>query len=226
MHPPSGPTVYVPELASTQEALKASDAGIVWTDNQTAGRGRLDRSWFCEPGNALAISFRFDEFKDHPTPYLVGMGLAVLVAKEFDLRLQWPNDIVWDGKKVGGILTEVHQGVPIVGLGLNLTTTHFPKEISHRATSLLLAKGHEVSPKQALERIMQAFKGCTLCLDNWKTLGDQWAEFDSTRGKTYSLPGGNLVVAQHVTQEGHLFWMGGAESGISTLAEAYYEPDK
>lgn len=226
MYPPTGPTVFVPEATSTQDIIKTTDAGVVWTDNQTAGRGRLEREWHCEPGTALAASFRFDEFTNHETPYLVGMGLAVVVATEFDLKLQWPNDIVWEGRKIGGILTEVVDGVPIVGLGFNLTTKEFPSQLRHRATSLMAAKGEAVTPEEAISRILKAIGHCLLCVDQWKSLANEWRKRDSTRGKTYALPDGRLVVAQHVTDDGHLFWMGSGDSGISTLAEAHYELDK
>ena len=224
MYPPTGPTIFVSEATSTQDLMKSSqDAGVIWTDNQTAGRGRHDRVWHCEPGTGLAASFRFDEFTNHTSPFLVGMGLAVVVATEFDLKVQWPNDIVWEGRKVGGILTEVVDGVPIVGLGLNLTAKDFPTELRHRATTLLLAKGVEATPEQALERIILAIDRCLLCVDNWGSLATEWQKRDATRGKTYTLNDGRKVVAQHVTEAGHLFWMGEADSGITTLAEAYYE---
>jgi len=222
MNPPTGPTIYLPEAPSTQDLIKSSKAGVIWTDNQTAGRGRHDRIWHCEPGTALAASFRFEEFTHHRSPYLVGMGLAVIVANEFDLSVQWPNDIVSEGRKIGGILTEVTDGVPIVGLGLNLTTREFPPEIRHRATSLQHAKGEVVTPQIALERVLAALSSSLLCVDTWTTLAPEWQSRDATRGKTYSLPDGRTVVAQHITEEGHLFWMNDADSGITTLAEASY----
>ncbi|MDH4387646.1 MAG: biotin--[acetyl-CoA-carboxylase] ligase [Fimbriimonas sp.] len=222
MKPPAGPTIYLREVSSTQDLIKSSEAGVVWTDNQTAGRGRHDRIWYCAPGTALAASFRFDEFTHHQSPYLVGMGLAVIVANEFDLNVQWPNDIVSDGRKIGGILTEVTDGVPIVGLGLNLTTGEFPPEIRHRATSLHLAKGEIVAPQIALKRILVALSSSLLCVDTWTNLAPEWQNRDATRGKTYSLPDGRTVVAQHITEEGHLFWMSETDSGITTLAEASY----
>lgn len=226
MRPPSGPILYVDEVGSTQDYIKTCDAGIVWTSNQTAGRGRFERTWHCEPGTALAASFRFDQLRNHSTPYLVGMGLAVTVSEEFDLQLQWPNDIVWNGRKIGGILTEVVDGIPTVGLGLNLTTQDFPTDIRHRATSLLMSKREEVTPEAAVNRIIQALLRQAINVNEWSSFAERWNLRDRTQGKTYSLPDGRLVVAQHVTDDGHLFWMSGEDSGISTLAEAFYEPDK
>jgi biotin-[acetyl-CoA-carboxylase] ligase BirA-like protein len=225
MKPPAGPTIYLREVSSTQDLIKSSEAGVVWTDNQTAGRGRHDRTWHCAPGTALAASFRFDEFTHHQSPYLVGMGLAVIVANEFDLNVQWPNDIVFDGRKIGGILTEVTDGVPIVGLGLNLTTGEFPPDIRHRATSLHLAKREIVPPQLAIERILTALENSCVRVDTWSTLAPEWHKRDATRGKTYTLLDGRTVVAQHVTEDGHLFWMNGTESGITTLADAHYPCD-
>ena len=223
MRTPTGPTLYVASVSSTQDIIKSTDAGVVWTDDQTSGRGRMDRTWYCEPGTALAASFKFDRFADHEAPYLVGMGLAIVVANEFGLQLQWPNDIVYDGKKVGGILTEVVGGIPIVGLGFNLTTRSFPSDIAHRATSLEASKGVVLTPAQAIERILRGIEHSQHCVDRWSDLAEAWARVDVTRGKPYSLPDGRIVVAQSVTEDGHLFWMGSGDSGISTLAEAHYE---
>jgi hypothetical protein len=90
---------------------------------------------------------------------------------------------------------------------------------------LHLAKGEIVAPLIALERILVALSSSLLCVDTWTNLAPEWQNRDATRGKTYSLPDGRTVVAQHITEDGHLFWMNGTESGITTLADAHYPCD-
>ncbi len=202
--------------------MREGSAGIVWTTNQTAGKGRADRVWICPPGDALAVSFRFDAYKDHPAPYLVGMALAIMIAEEFGLKVQWPNDIVFKERKLAGILTEVVDGVPVVGLGLNLLGAQFPSEIEHRAVSLEGAKGVQIAPKDALRRIITKLKSTLLEPTSWASIRSAWHEVDRTPGKTFTLPDGRKVVSQSVSENGHLVWMSGTETGITSLAEAYY----
>ena len=85
-----------------------------------------------------------------------------------------------------------------------------------------VAKGEIVAPQIALKRILVALSSSLLCVDTWTNLAPEWQNRDATRGKTYSLPDGRTVVAQHITEEGHLFWMSETDSGITTLAEASY----
>jgi BirA family biotin operon repressor/biotin-[acetyl-CoA-carboxylase] ligase len=90
---------------------------IVVADHQTAGRGRLDRRWDSPPGTALLVSFVLQ-----PNPVLsLAAGVAAAQACGGGVRLKWPNDLLLDGAKVGGILVEVTAATAICGVGINLT---------------------------------------------------------------------------------------------------------
>jgi BirA family biotin operon repressor/biotin-[acetyl-CoA-carboxylase] ligase len=105
-------------VTSTQDVARAMPIGsIVVADDQTAGRGRLDRRWESPPGTALLVSFVL-----RPNPVLsLAAGVAAAQACGGGVRLKWPNDLLLAGAKVGGILVEVTQTTAICGIGINLT---------------------------------------------------------------------------------------------------------
>lgn len=105
-------------VASTQDLARELPIGsIVIADHQTAGRGRLDRPWEAPPGTALLVSFVLD-----PDPLLsLAAGVAAAEACGPRVRLKWPNDLLLDGGKLGGILVEATPAKAVVGIGINLT---------------------------------------------------------------------------------------------------------
>jgi len=105
-------------VPSTQDVARKLPAGsVVVADHQTAGRGRLARSWQAPPGTALLASFVLP-----PSPLLsLAVGVAAARACRPAVRLKWPNDLLLEGRKLGGILVEVHAGKAIVGVGINLS---------------------------------------------------------------------------------------------------------
>jgi BirA family biotin operon repressor/biotin-[acetyl-CoA-carboxylase] ligase len=105
-------------VTSTQDVARSLPLGsIVVADHQTAGRGRLDRRWDSPPGTALLVSFVLP-----PNPVLsLAAGVAAAQACGGGVRLKWPNDLLLNGAKVGGILVEVTPAKAICGIGINLT---------------------------------------------------------------------------------------------------------
>ena len=104
-------------VTSTQEVAAELPIGsIVVADHQTAGRGRLGRAWAGRPGSGLYATFVLEA-----TPLvLFAAGVAGARACGPAVRLKWPNDLILDDKKLGGILAEVRQGRALVGIGVNL----------------------------------------------------------------------------------------------------------
>ena len=90
---------------------------MVVAEHQTAGRGRLDRRWEAPPGTALLASF---VVAPHPLLSLAA-GVAAAEACGPQARLKWPNDVLIDGRKAGGILVEMTAAKAVVGVGINLT---------------------------------------------------------------------------------------------------------
>lgn len=108
----------------------AASGSVVVTNHQTAGRGRRSRSWYTSPGDSLAFSVLW-RFAAGTSPAGLSLAVGVAVARALDASgiatsLKWPNDILRDGRKLGGILVELLPGAPhgaVIGIGLNL---HLP----------------------------------------------------------------------------------------------------
>lgn len=105
-------------VTSTQDVARAMPVGsIVIADHQTAGRGRHERRWDAPPGTSLLVSF---VLPPHPLLSLAA-GVAAAEACGQPVRLKWPNDLLLDGRKLGGILVEAMPEKAICGVGINLT---------------------------------------------------------------------------------------------------------
>jgi BirA family transcriptional regulator, biotin operon repressor / biotin---[acetyl-CoA-carboxylase] ligase len=149
--------VVLDETASTNDVLTASadteeDFSVVVTGSQTAGRGRLGRSWVAPKAKSLAISVllrpRLADGTPLPLehfgwlPLIAGAAMSRAIASlvSAQVRLKWPNDVQIDGLKVCGVLAELTQSgdAVVVGSGVNLSLTldELPTPVS---TSLVLA---------------------------------------------------------------------------------------
>ncbi len=121
---------YFDRLDSTQDWMKGaflrgclSPGDVCAARQQDAGRGRFSRTWDSKEGG-IYLSFLIDW--DGETAYRVGFYLAVAIVEAIneigiEARIKWPNDIFWDGAKLGGILIEsIRSGVYVCGVGLNV----------------------------------------------------------------------------------------------------------
>lgn len=166
---------YLPEVTSTNLYIKdlakegAPEGTLAAADIQTQGRGRLGRSWTTEPGSNIAMSLllRPEISPDRVSMVTLVMGLAVASAcqKLYDLPvgIKWPNDVVVNGKKLCGILTEMQMKemaveYVVIGTGINVNTKAFPQEICQTATSLLLELGEETSRGELMAECMNDFE--------------------------------------------------------------------
>ena len=104
---------------------------VLVTRDQTAGRGRLDRTWVAPDGSALAISVLLrtlpvDASSRGWIPLAAGAAMAEAVAAQLpdrDVAVKWPNDVLVDGRKICGILAEVTTDAVVVGAGVNTAMT-------------------------------------------------------------------------------------------------------
>lgn len=139
------------DLARGLAAAGSAAGTVVIAEEQVAGRGRVGRAWSSPPGLGLWVSVVARPTGD-PSFLPLCVGLAVAEALDaflpVSVRLKWPNDLVVERSKLGGILCEGSweaggTGFVIVGVGLNVlhTASDFPAEIRDRATSLAILAG-------------------------------------------------------------------------------------
>ncbi|MBQ9748746.1 MAG: biotin--[Clostridia bacterium] len=147
------PAIYEYEiLPSTNTTAKemilaGTRQGVILAHRQSAGRGRLGRSFFSENGLFMSVILMPETFTLSPALLTSAAAVAVcrtLRARGFDIGIKWVNDLHYEGKKICGILTEaVSNGSEIlgyvVGIGLNLGNSDFPEELRDIATSLPIA---------------------------------------------------------------------------------------
>ncbi len=144
---------------------------VLVTEEQTAGRGRSGREWSCPPGAGLMFSVKVSTVGIPPQRRAwLGVALGLAVAHAFrdvvqvDVGLKWPNDVLVDGLKCGGILAESVGDFVVVGAGLNISLdrAELPRA---DATSLLLAGAGEVNRNLLLAAILDEFGDL---LDAWR----------------------------------------------------------
>ncbi|MBS1728695.1 MAG: biotin--[acetyl-CoA-carboxylase] ligase [Armatimonadetes bacterium] len=218
----SGPVVYLPSVHSTQDEIKKTLTGLVWTTDQTAGRGRFDRKWHSEAGKGLAVSIAFPEYRGFARPYLISMWICLGLAEEFGLRIQWPNDLVLNRKKVSGVLTEVVDEVPVVGIGINVGPMTFPEELSLRATSFA-NEGHLLaSIDEVFSRFLSVLERLPAVPSTWAGVEPTWQRFDDTEGKVFRLHDGRVGIARGISSEGELIWSGDGGEQRVPFAEALW----
>jgi BirA family biotin operon repressor/biotin-[acetyl-CoA-carboxylase] ligase len=110
--------IRVGAVPSTQDVARQLPVGtVVLAEHQTAGRGRLGRRWEAPPGSALLASWVMPVHELAP----LAAGVAAAAACGDAVRLKWPNDLLVDGRKLGGILVERTGHKCIVGTGINLS---------------------------------------------------------------------------------------------------------
>jgi len=151
------------------EAL--TDGTVVWARVQTAGRGRLNRTWLSDvPGNVYASLVLKPSWRREPPLPLANLTqyLSLVLCQTLDeygafATIKWPNDVQVAGKKIAGILAELRFARPevpqvVLGVGVNLNLEAATLEhIDQPATALNQIRGHQVDDRVFLDRLLTAF---------------------------------------------------------------------
>lgn len=169
--------LYYDVTDSTNQRIKqAGDEGaphgtLAVADRQTAGRGRRGRTWESPAGSSIYMSILLRPDVAPNKASMLTLVMALSVAEGIrecvgsgedvpELQIKWPNDIIINGKKLVGILTEMSAQVDYinhvtVGVGINVNMTEFPEEIADTATSLRLECGHTVKRAPLIAAVME-----------------------------------------------------------------------
>lgn len=166
-----------PTCSSTNDVAKemalknAPEGTVIVSEEQTEGRGTKGRRWFSGRGYGLYVSsiLRPPAPEISLLPLAAGLAVCEAVEKSYALSvgLRWPNDIVWGGKKLGGILCEsgfLGNNLDYVILGIGLNVNHeegdFPEEIRATAVSVKIAVKKKSDPELLLHNLLEG-------LDYW-----------------------------------------------------------
>lgn len=142
------------EVGSTNDiagtfAEKAADEGlVVLAERQTAGRGRLGRSWASPPGAGIYVSVVLRPSGDAAKLVTIAAGVAVTdgiaSATGLSTHVKWPNDVQVSGRKLAGILAEGAASHVVLGIGINVQPAAYPPDVASRATSIEAELGRPV----------------------------------------------------------------------------------
>ena len=161
---------YLEQTGSTNRDLLAKAAGlpefyVLATDFQTAGKGRMDRSWEANPGSSVMASVLLrPSFTESSGIGWLSLMTALAISQAIsalgqEAKIKWPNDVLIQDKKVSGILAEAATDLScvVIGFGINVNqlATELPVET---ATSLLVETGGSIDRDQLLAAVIQNLK--------------------------------------------------------------------
>ncbi|MTI16847.1 biotin--[acetyl-CoA-carboxylase] ligase [Rhodobacteraceae bacterium RKSG542] len=141
---------------------------VVVADHQTSGRGKGERIWYSHPGDSLCFSVLLRPNVEIERIYQVTLVAAVAVHEAIQsvcglsAGIKWPNDLLINGKKCCGILSELQMtemnevDYVVVGIGINVSQqfSQFNSEVSHRATSLSIESGGYVDRMEVFSKVI------------------------------------------------------------------------
>ncbi len=201
--------LLVDSLDSTNERAKAlirqgeEEGTAVVAEEQTAGRGRLGRSWHSERGKNLTFSLIVTPDMAPAEAGLLSLCAALAVSRALgetaglSAECKWPNDVLLNGKKCCGILSEAiprpgRNPAIVIGIGINVNQSAFPPEIERTATSVMLAAGREVDRAALLAAVLlhlESLYALLLGADR-AAIVSQWTEACPMTGTTVAVDAG------------------------------------
>ena len=195
---------------------------VVFAESQTKGRGRLGRKWISPARKGLWFSLllRPNLRPQETTQLTVASATALRRAIVSQTRLQpeikWPNDILINGKKVAGILTEmsaeldrVRHVIPGIGIDVNQDASEFPAELRKIATSLKIEAGESFSRPALAVAILEELdeEYARVCAGKFSSIANEWVEHCGTIGRDVTVRIGDRVIqgrAESLDDEGAL----------------------
>lgn len=200
-----GNTIYYePVMGSTNtKAMQLAEEGaphgtLVVTDKQESGRGRRGRKWETPENSAIAMTFLLRPDINPNNASMLTLVTAMAVARGIEdetglkVGIKWPNDIIINGKKVSGILTEMSAQTDyvnhiVIGIGINVHEEIFPEELQDIATSLYIELGIKINRAALIERICEYFEAyyeVFLQTEDLSAISKQYDAYMVNRNKT------------------------------------------
>jgi BirA family biotin operon repressor/biotin-[acetyl-CoA-carboxylase] ligase len=165
--------IYREEVTSTNTVAKEQigtnefASTLVIAEIQTAGKGRMGRSWSSPYGTGIWMSLLLKPVQDSAVLSRITLISALAIANGIrdisglEAQIKWPNDVILGSRKVCGILTEMvsdgRNNYVIPGIGINVNTREFPPELGKKATSVYLETGRECSREDLVVSVITHF---------------------------------------------------------------------
>ncbi|MES2417607.1 MAG: biotin--[acetyl-CoA-carboxylase] ligase [Bacteroidota bacterium] len=165
---------FLKDLVSNSEPLP--EGTVIMADEQFAGRGQQDSHWKAEPGKNLTFSMLLKpSFLPLNQQFLLNMGISIAINMALsrflpvEAHVKWPNDIYYQGKKLGGVLIEntVIGNViktAVIGIGINVNQQQFNEELAAKATSVFQILQKDVNLMELLAEICSRIESVYLQL--------------------------------------------------------------
>jgi BirA family biotin operon repressor/biotin-[acetyl-CoA-carboxylase] ligase len=178
------------------------EGAVVFAEAQTGGRGRLGRKWLSPPRQGLWFSvllrpaLRPQEATQLTIASATALRRAIKTVTGRLPEIKWPNDLLLDGKKVVGILTEMSAEVDCVryvilgiGVDVNQDAAEFPADLRRIATSLKLAAGRKISRAELAVEMLRELDAdyARIGAGKFSQLADEWETGCATLGKNVSV---------------------------------------
>lgn len=217
---------YRSEVDSTNNLAKelagrgANEGTLAVAEKQLKGRGRRNRSWYSPEGDGLYFSMilrpALHPTEAHKLTIIAAVALAEAVNKTTELNagIKWPNDLLIEGRKIAGILTEInadpdHIDYAVLGIGLNVLTSDFPETLTSTSTSIYMETGKRISKVVLLQKILTEFE--KLYVDGlgegFKNIINQYRNMSIVLGRQISVDyaGSNFSgIAEAIDDDGRL----------------------
>lgn len=205
---------YFTTIDSTNNQAKkialagAVDGTIVISEEQGGGRGRLSRSFFCPKYKGIWFSVILrPNFLPQEAPKCTLLAAVAVVKAIYDVTgvqvgIKWPNDILYKGKKLVGILTEMSAEMErinyiVIGIGIdvNISAEEMPEDIKDIATSLSQITGEKVSRLKLLNKLLYHLEQLYIMAQkhNFAPILDEWRKYSITLNQEIKVISGNDV---------------------------------
>jgi len=183
------------EIETTMDKAKflaknnASHLSVVIAENQTLGRGRLNRKWFSSKGG-LWFTLILKPKTPPQLSYIYNFAASLSLSRslrrlfEVDVSVKWPNDLLLNGKKLVGLLSEMETRgdmVEFLNIGIGINVNNWPQKYEPKAISLKDVLGKNLSRRLILETFLDEFKNHIQQIDCPEII-DQWKKQTSTIG--------------------------------------------
>lgn len=213
----------------------ASHGTLAVADRQTAGRGRRGRQWDSPSGTNLYFTLLLRPQFPPSKASMLTILMAIAVAKALEetgveeVKIKWPNDVVINGKKICGILTEMSAEPDcihyvVIGVGINIGRYDFAEELKATATSVINETGKEVKRAEVLKNVLKWFEEIYELFCRTETLKPLIEEYEKRlvnkdrEVKVLDPKGEYIAVAKGITENGELVVMD--EAGQEQLVYA------